>query len=158
MWRSQSCREGEQTGAAGGQGAWGAADWIGQLAGVVAVHVYLHGLVHLPCELHSQHSWQVGVGALGVWNKIVKAEGKRRRNTRYHTVVLSYAVCRYRLVKEQPNRPAGDALDYIIMQALDPEGAAAAVANGEKQENRSLLDTVGATIGSMQRFMKSLSQ
>jgi hypothetical protein len=67
------------------------------------------------------------------------------------------AVCRYRLVKEQPNRPAGEALDYIIMQALDPEGAAAA-ANGEKQGNRSLLDTVGATMASMQRFMKSLSQ
>jgi hypothetical protein len=67
------------------------------------------------------------------------------------------AVCRYRLVKEQPNRPAGEALDYIIMQALDPEGGAAAP-NGEKQGNRSLLDTVGATMASMQRFMKSLSQ
>lgn len=65
--------------------------------------------------------------------------------------------CRYRLVKEQPNRPAGEALDYIIMQALDPQGAAAAAAGGEKQ-NRSLLDTVGATMASMQRFMRSLSQ
>jgi hypothetical protein len=48
-------------------------------------------------------------------------------------------------------------LDYIIMQALDPEGAAAAAGGGEKQ-NRSLLDTVGATMASMQRFMRSLSQ
>lgn len=60
-------------------------------------------------------------------------------------------------MKEQPNRPAGEALDYIIMQALDPAGAAAA-ANGDKAPNRSLLDTLGSTVASMQRFMRSLSQ
>lgn len=65
---------------------------------------------------------------------------------------------RYRLVKEQPNRPAGEALDYIIMQALDPEGAAAAAADGQKQGNRGLLEGIGATMASMQRFMRSLSQ
>lgn len=64
--------------------------------------------------------------------------------------------CRYRLAKEQPNRPAGEALDYIIMQALDPQ--AAAVAAGEKPPQRGLLESVGATMASMQRFMKSLSQ
>jgi hypothetical protein len=60
-------------------------------------------------------------------------------------------------VKEQPNRPAGEALDYIIMQALDPEAAAAA-ANGDKAPNRSLLGTLGSTVASMQRFMRSLTQ
>jgi hypothetical protein len=71
-------------------------------------------------------------------------------------LALAALYCRYRLVKEQPNRPAGEALDYIIMQALDPQ--AAAVAAGEKPPQRGLLESVGATMASMQRFMKSLSQ
>jgi hypothetical protein len=68
---------------------------------------------------------------------------------------LLLSLCRYRLVKEQPNRPAGEALDYIIQQALDPEGAAAAAAG---QQPGGLLGSLGATMASMQRFMRSLSQ
>lgn len=75
--------------------------------------------------------------------------------------MLCYSVCllthRYRLVKEQPNRPAGEALDYIIMQALDPEGAAAAANGGQPGTSRGLLGSIGATMASMQRFMRSLS-
>ncbi len=61
-------------------------------------------------------------------------------------------------MKEQPNRPAGEALDYIIMQALDPQAAEAAAAGQQPGANRSLLDTLGSTMASMQRFMRSLSQ
>jgi hypothetical protein len=60
------------------------------------------------------------------------------------------------MVKEQPNRPAGEALDEIIMQALDPYAAAAA-ADGQPQQ-KGLLGTLGSTMASMQRFMRSLSQ
>jgi hypothetical protein len=58
------------------------------------------------------------------------------------------------MVKEQPNRPAGEALDEIIMQALDP--AAAAAADGQPQQ-KGLLASLGSTMASMQRFMRSLS-
>jgi hypothetical protein len=60
------------------------------------------------------------------------------------------------MVKEQPNRPAGEALDEIIMKALDPAGAAAA-ADGKAQP-QGLLGSIGSTMASMQRFMRSLSQ
>ncbi|KAF6259315.1 hypothetical protein COO60DRAFT_1024742 [Scenedesmus sp. NREL 46B-D3] len=63
---------------------------------------------------------------------------------------------RYRMVKEQPNRPAGEALDEIIMQALDP-AAAAAAADGQPQQ-KGLLESIGSTMAGMQRFMRSLSQ
>jgi hypothetical protein len=59
------------------------------------------------------------------------------------------------MVKEQPNRPSGEALDEIIMQALDPSAAAAA--DGQPQQ-KGLLGTLGSTMVSMQRFMRSLSQ
>lgn len=64
---------------------------------------------------------------------------------------------RYKLAAEQPNRPAGDALDYLIMQALDPEGAAAAANGGSGGQAGGLLGSLGATMASMQRFMRSLS-
>lgn len=72
--------------------------------------------------------------------------------------VLCHAACRYRLVAERPSRPAGETLDYIIMQAIDPEGAATAAEGSKPGGNRGLLDNLGATMVSMQRFMKSLSQ
>uniref|UniRef100_A0A383WB98 DUF1995 domain-containing protein n=1 Tax=Tetradesmus obliquus TaxID=3088 RepID=A0A383WB98_TETOB len=62
---------------------------------------------------------------------------------------------RYRMVKEQPNRPAGEALDEIIMQALNP--GAAAGGEGQPQQ-QGLLGSIGSTMASMQRFMRSLSQ
>ncbi|KAF8072802.1 AGO3 [Scenedesmus sp. PABB004] len=67
---------------------------------------------------------------------------------------------RYRLAAEQPNRPAGEALDLIIMTALDPDAAAAAAAGGggAAAAPKGLLESLGSTMASMQRFMRSLSQ
>jgi hypothetical protein len=78
-------------------------------------------------------------------------------------VVMPYvmaAAVRYRLAAERPNRPAGEALDLIIMQALDPEAAAgegSSTGQQQQQGSRGLLDNLTATVASMQRFMRSLS-
>jgi hypothetical protein len=58
------------------------------------------------------------------------------------------------MVKEQPNRPAGEALDEIINNALGTPGAAAA----DGQQQQGLLGSITSTMASMQRFMRSLSQ
>lgn len=66
---------------------------------------------------------------------------------------------RYRLIAQQAIRPAGEALDYLIEQALNPNaGQSSEAADGSTSGNRSLLSTVGSTINSLQRFMRSLSQ
>eukprot|EP00878_Enallax_costatus_P020024 GHUV01021153.1.p1 GENE.GHUV01021153.1~~GHUV01021153.1.p1 ORF type:complete len:236 (+),score=74.14 GHUV01021153.1:722-1429(+) len=61
---------------------------------------------------------------------------------------------RYRLAATRPNRPAGEALDLIIMQAF---GQAPAEGEAQQQSSKGLLSTIGATMASMQRFMRSLS-
>lgn len=89
-----------------------------------------------------------------------------RRSTSAQAVVrcpcclLPRAPRRYRLVKEQPNRPAGEALDYIIMTALNPDAAGGDGSGGPGQPGggKGLLEGLGATMASMQRFMRSLSQ
>jgi hypothetical protein len=66
---------------------------------------------------------------------------------------------RYRLIATQAVRPAGEALDYLIEQALNPDAVQGSdAADGGASGSRSLLSTVGSTINSMQRFMRSLSQ
>lgn len=74
-------------------------------------------------------------------------------------VAAAAAAVRYRLAAEQPNRPAGEALDLIIMQALNPEAAAGEGSSvGQQQQGgRGLLDSLTATVASLQRFMRSLS-
>lgn len=59
---------------------------------------------------------------------------------------------RYKMIAERPSRPAGDMLDYIIMQAtgeLDEEG------NAPKAQD--FAGQVAGVMRGMQRFMKSLS-
>jgi hypothetical protein len=62
---------------------------------------------------------------------------------------------RYKLIAERPSRPQGEALDYMIMQALNPNAAA----EGEdgKPGAGSFLDQLRRTMSSLQYFMKSLS-
>lgn len=61
---------------------------------------------------------------------------------------------RYLLTAERPARPAGEALDIIIMQALGENGSG----GGEDSENSpSFVAQVGFAMRSVQRFMKALS-
>ena len=66
---------------------------------------------------------------------------------------------RYRLIKQQPSRPAGEALDYIIQEALDPGSTTNSDGSGGdgSSGSGSLLGSVAATMKSMSRFMRSLS-
>ncbi len=62
---------------------------------------------------------------------------------------------RYRLAAERAERPGGEALDYIIMEALgqfDNQGG------GTDAAEMGMVQRIGYTISSLQRFMKSLSQ
>lgn len=61
---------------------------------------------------------------------------------------------RYKLIAERPGRPQGDALDYLISQALNPEGGAE---GGDAGKPADFLQQLQRTVTSMQRFMKSLS-
>lgn len=58
---------------------------------------------------------------------------------------------RYKLIAERPSRPAGEALDNIIMDAIAPESE-----DGQKAPPGVMQQVVG-TMASMQRFMRSLS-
>eukprot|EP00955_Chlamydomonas_euryale_P066064 359437-Chlamydomonas_euryale.AAC.4 len=58
---------------------------------------------------------------------------------------------RYKLIAERPARPAGEALDAIVMQATGQMGA-----EGEAAP-QGLLGQLGGVMRSMQYFMKSLS-
>ncbi|GBF95285.1 hypothetical protein Rsub_08316 [Raphidocelis subcapitata] len=65
---------------------------------------------------------------------------------------------RYRMVAERPGRPAGEALDYIIDQALNPgggpaDGAAGGAAGGAGDFGAQLRQVATG----MARFMRSLS-
>ncbi|MEW5320515.1 MAG: hypothetical protein WDW38_011583 [Sanguina aurantia] len=61
---------------------------------------------------------------------------------------------RFRLAKEMPSRPAGEALDMIISEAYDlpPPGSAPGEVKGP-----SFVNTLLSTLKGVQRFMKGLS-
>lgn len=61
---------------------------------------------------------------------------------------------RYKLVAERLSRPGGEALDYILMEALGPQAGA----EGEQQGGAGFINQLGVTISGLQRFMRSLSQ
>jgi len=66
---------------------------------------------------------------------------------------------RYKLVSEQPSRPQGEYLDYIIQQALGngPDGQGGP--GGEQQGGAAgLLSQLQRTANSLQYFMKSLTK
>jgi hypothetical protein len=64
---------------------------------------------------------------------------------------------RFKLAAERPSRPGGEALDLIVMQAL---GASTGGTDGGDGQNGGpgVLQQIGLTINSLQRFMRSLSQ
>ncbi|KAK9836144.1 hypothetical protein WJX81_004435 [Elliptochloris bilobata] len=62
---------------------------------------------------------------------------------------------RFRLAAERGSRPAGDALDAILNEAM---GGDASGGGGEGGEGPGLLAQVRGTVASLQRFMRSLSQ
>jgi hypothetical protein len=67
---------------------------------------------------------------------------------------------RYKLIAEEPTRPAGEKLDYIIMEAMGLNkgaGAEGGEGGGEGGKGPSLFQQIGATVTSLQRFMRSLS-
>eukprot|EP00892_Ulva_mutabilis_P004356 jgi/Ulvmu1/2292/UM013_0139.1 len=57
---------------------------------------------------------------------------------------------RYRIIAERPERPAGDTLDYILEEALGGGG-------DEDGQGGNPLGGIARTVGSLNRFMKSLS-
>lgn len=59
---------------------------------------------------------------------------------------------RYVLAAERPSRPAGDVLDLIIMEARGGGGEGT-----EAEGGVGLLQGLGQTVASLQRFMRSLS-
>ncbi|KAL4448843.1 hypothetical protein ABPG77_007560 [Micractinium sp. CCAP 211/92] len=61
---------------------------------------------------------------------------------------------RYKLVAERLSRPGGEALDYILMEALGPPAGA----EGEQQGGAGFINQLGVTLSGLQRFMRSLSQ
>lgn len=63
---------------------------------------------------------------------------------------------RYKLAAEKASRPGGEDLDLIIMNALGMTGGVDG--NGDGNNEPGIVDKIGLTISSLQRFMKSLSQ
>lgn len=62
------------------------------------------------------------------------------------------------MVAERPGRPAGEALDLIIDQALNPNGAGGAGADGKDGAgNGDLGAQLRQVVAGMSRFMRSLS-
>lgn len=62
---------------------------------------------------------------------------------------------RYKLAAERPSRPGGETLDYIVLESMGGVG----MEDGDrKKKEASLVDQIGLTLNSLQRFMKSLSQ
>ena len=62
---------------------------------------------------------------------------------------------RYTLAAERASRPGGEELDLIIMEAFGQGGGGA---DGEGKEGPGLVNQIGLTLNSLQRFMRSLSQ
>eukprot|EP01024_Parvocaulis_polyphysoides_P054924 TRINITY_DN5574_c0_g3_i1.p1 TRINITY_DN5574_c0_g3~~TRINITY_DN5574_c0_g3_i1.p1 ORF type:complete len:336 (-),score=49.42 TRINITY_DN5574_c0_g3_i1:196-1158(-) len=62
---------------------------------------------------------------------------------------------RYKLVAERPGRPAGDALELIVQEALSGGGGGK---EGEEGQGLGFFESVGQTISSFSRFMNSLSK
>ncbi|KAG2489429.1 hypothetical protein HYH03_012066 [Edaphochlamys debaryana] len=66
---------------------------------------------------------------------------------------------RYRLIKESPSRPMGEALDFMVREALDGPGAGGEGAGGEGGDPAkppSLLQQLSRAATSMNYFMRSL--
>lgn len=64
---------------------------------------------------------------------------------------------RYRLIKESPARPQGEALDFMIREALEgPLGGAEGGEPGQPPAQPSLLQQLSRTVTSLGYFMKSL--
>lgn len=64
---------------------------------------------------------------------------------------------RYKLIAEEPARPAGEALDAMVMEALNPGSMTGAAGEDGKAQGPGLMQQVATTITSLQRFMRSLS-
>eukprot|EP01023_Acetabularia_acetabulum_P010249 TRINITY_DN1469_c0_g1_i1.p2 TRINITY_DN1469_c0_g1~~TRINITY_DN1469_c0_g1_i1.p2 ORF type:complete len:201 (-),score=47.02 TRINITY_DN1469_c0_g1_i1:1616-2218(-) len=60
---------------------------------------------------------------------------------------------RYKLVAEKPGRPAGDALELIVQEALN-----SGEKDGEEGQGLGFLQSIGQTMSSLSRFMNSLSK
>lgn len=60
---------------------------------------------------------------------------------------------RYRLVHESTNKPQGETLDLILLEAFPP-------IQGDEEESgvKSMLESAGRTIASMQRFLRNVSR
>ncbi|KAG2454248.1 hypothetical protein HYH02_001282 [Chlamydomonas schloesseri] len=63
---------------------------------------------------------------------------------------------RYRLIKESATRPQGEALDFLIREAVEGPGAGAEVGPDGEVKQPSLLSQLARTVGSLSYFMKSL--
>ncbi|KXZ50670.1 hypothetical protein GPECTOR_15g354 [Gonium pectorale] len=63
---------------------------------------------------------------------------------------------RYRLIKESPSRPQGEALDFMIREALMGPQAGTAGAEGGEAAKPNLLEQIARTVTSLNYFMKSL--
>ncbi|KAL4422848.1 hypothetical protein ABPG75_009045 [Micractinium tetrahymenae] len=63
---------------------------------------------------------------------------------------------RYKLVAERLSRPGGEALDYILVDALGPPPGAEGGQQGGGATG--FINQLGVTISGLQRFMRSLSQ
>lgn len=63
---------------------------------------------------------------------------------------------RYKLVAERLSRPGGEALDYILMEALGPPPGAEGGQQGSG--GAGFINQLGVTLSGLQRFMRSLSQ
>lgn len=62
---------------------------------------------------------------------------------------------RYNLAAERASRPSGEDLDLLIYEAL---GGGGGEGNGEEGSGPGLVDKIGLTLNSLQRFMRSLSR
>lgn len=58
---------------------------------------------------------------------------------------------------EQPTRPGGEVLDEILVRALGG-GQPGTSGDGAEAKEPGFFQQLGTTIGSLQRFMRSLSQ
>lgn len=64
---------------------------------------------------------------------------------------------RYRLVAEEPTRPAGEKLDMIVMEALNPGSTTGEKDADGNSKGPGLFQQLASTMNSLNRFMKQLS-
>ena len=63
---------------------------------------------------------------------------------------------RYKLVAEKPSRPAGQALDQILMEATGQGGAVGPDGQQQQPGGGSIVGQIQNLVRDMQRFMKAL--